>query len=122
MHYKEKQLAKQQEQVHYNRRSKPLSQLTEGQSVRVHSKPGAASWEKGTVTRVLPSQGAYTTSDDAKNKSVNTGNPKMSPESPEVSSPKPVIVLTERLTNNQPCRTRSGHIVDPPKHLKEYSM
>ena len=145
VHYKEKQIAKQQKQAHYyNRRAKPLSQLTEGQSVRVHSKPGTTSWEKGTVTRALPynsyelevggreirrnriqireSQGAHTTSDDIKNKTVNTGIPNMSTESPEMSSPKRAIIPTQRPANNQPCRTRSGHIVHPPKHFKEYSV
>ena len=145
VHYKKKQIAKQQKQVHYyNHRAKPLSQLTEGQSVRVHSKPSTTSWEKGTVTRALPynsyelevggreicrnriqireSQGAHTTSDDIKNKTVNTGFPNMSTQSPEMSSPKCAIIPTQRPANNQPCRTRSGRIVHPPKHFKEYSM
>ena len=141
VYYKEKQIAKQQKQAHYyNRRAKPLSQLTEGQSLQVHSKPGATSWEKGTVTRALSynsyelevggreicrnriqirdSQGAHTTSNDTKNKSVNTGNRNTSTESPEMSSPKHVIVPTQRPANNQPRRTKSGRIVHPPKHLR----
>ena len=145
VHYKEKQTANKRKQAHYyNRRAKPLSQLTEGQNVRVRSKPGAASWEKGTVTRVLPyhsyevdiggreirrnrvqirdSPGAHLTLDDPNNKGQVNGDQNMSKESQDMSSPKRVITPTEGPANNQPIRTKSGRVVRPPQYLKDYSM
>ena len=130
--YEEKQIKKQQKQAHYyNRHTKPLSELTEGQSVRVQSKPGTKYWEKGTVTRVLPyhsyelqvggremrrnrvqireCKGADTTPNDTANRSGTTIDPTVHPE---FSTTRPI---TPTEANREPCRTRSGRIVHPPK-------
>ncbi len=111
---------------HGNKKTKPLSSLTTGQSVWLQRNKV---WQKGKVVEANPETRCYTVESEGKPYVRNRfylrpAQPDQQPLAPVINQPIPTPEISndnkKTDDNTQATKTRSGRVVKQPKWLKDY--